>query len=303
MIRQEYLNQVGLLVKILPYIAKEECFALKGGTAINLFYSNLPRLSVDIDLTYINFDVRDDAYKNINDSLEKINKKLQTLGYKSFIRGDKEKKILCQDNNFTTIKIEPNYTLRGCIKKTSILPICQKAQEIFGYVEFPVLSKAETYGGKICAALDRQHPRDLFDIYQLIQNDGFDNEIIESFVVMLLSANRPLHEIIAPNILDRTAIYNSEFQGMTDENFTYNQHEETLRYLINLIQKKLKKYYKDFLLNFVALNLDFKKTNISNIEKLPAIKWKMQNLEKLKNANPKKFQQEYLNLKQIFQQN
>ena len=107
MINQQYFNQVKLLVKILPYVAKETCFALKGGTAINLFYSNLPRLSEDIDLTYIYFDSRDVAYAKINKALERIDNNLQELGYKSFIRGDKEKKIICQDNNFATVKIEP----------------------------------------------------------------------------------------------------------------------------------------------------------------------------------------------------
>ncbi len=299
MIRQEYLNQVSLLVKILPYIAKEDCFALKGGTAINLFYSNLPRLSVDIDLTYVHFDFRDIAYTKINDALERINNNLQSLGYKSFVRGDKEKKILCQDNNFATVKIEPNYTLRGCIKEPENVSICDSAEELFGYIDFPILSKMETYGGKICAALDRQHPRDLFDIYQLVQNNGITDEIIKGLVVMLLSANRPLSELIAPNILNRESIYLSEFQGMTDIEFSYEQHIETLKYLINLVQDNLKNNYKELLLGFVSLNTNFESFNIPNIEKLPAIKWKIQNLEKLREINPDKFKQEYDNLKKI----
>lgn len=299
MIRQEYLNQVNLLVKILPYIAKEDCFALKGGTAINLFYSNLPRLSVDIDLTYIHFDSRKVAYTKINNALERINNNLQSLGYKSFVRGDKEKKILCQDNNFATVKIEPNYTLRGCIKGPENVSICDSAEELFGYIDFPILSKMETFGGKICAALDRQHPRDLFDIYQLIQNDGITDDIIKGFVVMLLSANRPLSEIIAPNILDRKSIFLSEFQGMTDIEFSYEQHIETLKYLVNLIQENLKGKYKKQLLDFVSLNVDFESFNIPNIEKFPAIKWKIQNLEKLREINFDKFRQEYDNLNKI----
>lgn len=299
MIRQEYLNQVSLLIKILPYIAKEDCFALKGGTAINLFYSNLPRLSVDIDLTYIHFGSREIAYTKINEALDRINNNLQSLGYKSFVRGDKEKKILCQDNNFATVKIEPNYTLRGCIKEPENVSICDSAEELFGYIDFPILSKMETFGGKICAALDRQHPRDLFDIYQLIQNGGITDEIIKGFVVMLLSANRPLSEIIAPNTLDRKSIFLSEFQGMTNIEFSYEQHIETLKYLVNLIQENLKGKYKKQLLDFVSLNVDFESFNIPNIEKLPAIKWKIQNLEKLRKINSDKFRQEYDNLNKI----
>ena len=55
MIRPEYRAQVDLLLSILPHVAKEESLALKGGTAINLFVRNMPRLSVDIDLTYLSW--------------------------------------------------------------------------------------------------------------------------------------------------------------------------------------------------------------------------------------------------------
>ena len=178
MIKQEYLNQVSLLVEVLPYIAHEKCFALKGGTAINMFYQNLPRLSVDIDLTYSEFCTRNEAYKNINDALDRINKNLNSVGYKSFIRGDSEKKILCS-NEKSTIKIEPNYNARGCIVPPQELSICSRAEDLFGYVDCNVLSKAETYGGKISAALNRQHPRDLFDIYQLFEQNKLDDEIIK----------------------------------------------------------------------------------------------------------------------------
>lgn len=50
---EAYQKQVALLMRVLPFIAEEDCFALKGGTAINFFVRNMPRLSVDIDLTYL----------------------------------------------------------------------------------------------------------------------------------------------------------------------------------------------------------------------------------------------------------
>jgi predicted nucleotidyltransferase component of viral defense system len=48
-----YYKQVELMLKIIPLVAAERCFALKGGTAINLFVRDMPRFSVDIDLTYL----------------------------------------------------------------------------------------------------------------------------------------------------------------------------------------------------------------------------------------------------------
>lgn len=298
MIRQEYLEQAGLLISILPFIAEEKCFALKGGTAINLFYQNLPRLSVDIDLAYIYFDTRDEAYKNINNALERINSRLNKTGCKAFIRGSLEKKILCV-NEKAAVKIEPNYTIRGCAEPPNTLALCSRAEELFGYTECNVLSKIETYGGKICAALDRQHPRDLFDVYQLFEHNQFNDDIIKGFIVMLLSSPRPVFEILNPNILNQEKVFASEFQGMTDFVFTYKQHIETLKNLIDTVQSKVKSNYKDFLLDFVSLTSDLKITGITNLDKLPAIKWKVQNLEKLNSINPDKFKKEYREIKKI----
>ncbi len=64
MISQVYRAQVDLLLQILTYVAKEKMFALKGGTAINLFLREMPRLSVDLDLTYLPIDSREDALKS-----------------------------------------------------------------------------------------------------------------------------------------------------------------------------------------------------------------------------------------------
>lgn len=72
MARESYSAQVALLVRILPHVGDEPIFALKGGTAINLFYRDLPRLSVDIDLTYLPIKDRDDSLAEINEAMDRI---------------------------------------------------------------------------------------------------------------------------------------------------------------------------------------------------------------------------------------
>lgn len=230
--------------------------------------------------------------------MNKINKNLNSAGYKSFIRGNAEKKILCSNDN-AAIKIEPNYTVRGFIIQPQELSVCIMAEDLFGYAYCNVLSEAETYGGKISAALNRQHPRDLFDIYQLFEQNKLDDKIMQGFVVMLLSSPRPVYELLNPNILDQEKVFAAEFQGMTALEFTYKQHTETLKQLIDYVQNKVKSNYKDFLLDFVSLNIDLQKVEIPNIGKLPAIKWKIQNLEKLKSINSEKFAKEYQELKKL----
>ncbi len=293
---EKYLNQVNLLVKVLNYTAKEECFALKGGTAINLFYNNLPRLSVDIDLTYVGFEEREKAVDNINSALGRIAKTLKSNGYTAVLQGNKsEKKIICS-NKEASIKIEPNYIIRGYVNKPKIMSVCEAVENQFSYAEIQIVSKSELYGGKICAALDRQHPRDLFDIKEYFENNSFDDELIKGFIVMLLSHDKPLHETINPNIKNQKEIFEKQFKGMTDKKFSYENHIETLQNLIKMVKEYIQPY-KQLLLDFVSLKADLSDFQIENIEKLPAIKWKFRNLYYLKENNLDKFKEQYDKLK------
>ena len=219
--KKEYTDKVALLVETIPFIAKEPCFALKGGTAINLFYHDMPRLSVDIDLTYINFDDRYTAYTKINEALGRIASTLTRNGFSATIQGNSEEKKVIVSNRVASIKIEPNYTIRGCVYTPTIQPICGKAEHDYGYAEIQIISPAELYGGKICAALDRQHPRDLFDVQGLLATVEQDSNLTKGFLAMLLSHNKPVHELLNPIPKDQAEVFEKEFAGMTDTHFSY----------------------------------------------------------------------------------
>lgn len=64
-----FYRQVALLVRVLPWVATEKCLALKGGTAINLFVRDMPRLSVDIDLAYLPIEPREASLQHISAAL------------------------------------------------------------------------------------------------------------------------------------------------------------------------------------------------------------------------------------------
>ena len=291
--RISYEEQVKLLVQVLPYIAKEETFALKGGTAINLFVRNLPRLSVDIDLTYLGFEGRKEAIKNINDSLTRILIRLEKAGIKATILKNKENisKIICSTPS-ANIKIEPNYTLRGYAYPPEKMRINTKVENKYGFANINVISKAELYGGKICAALDRQHPRDLFDIRYLLANEGITPEIKNGFIVALLSHGRTPYELLQPNI------QNQEDTFMSDEPFTYQDHLTTFDTLLKSIHNSLTTTDREFLLSFFNATPDWDIIQIPNLNKLPAVKWKLQNLEKLKTTNAKKFSEQITKMQQ-----
>src|SRR5699024_2126583 len=174
MIHRKYKSQVDLLIRVLPFISEIKDLALHGGTAINLFFKDLPRLSVDVDLTYLPIENRADSITHINASLSKL-KQTICVNFPTFQINHREKALkLLINSGRATVKIEVNAIKRGCYAPPVYRPLCQRAQQEFKtFAEIQLVEKGHLYGGKICAALDRQHPRDLFDIKQMLSDDGF----------------------------------------------------------------------------------------------------------------------------------
>lgn len=108
MIEQKYKRQVNLLFKVFPRVAKENDFALHGGTAINLFVRNTPSLSVDIDLTYIPIESRKISLEKIYQSLEQIKARLSKIIPSSRIEHKKDVGKLLISSNGAEIKLELN---------------------------------------------------------------------------------------------------------------------------------------------------------------------------------------------------
>jgi predicted nucleotidyltransferase component of viral defense system len=196
MIDPKYKAQVDLLLQTIPYVAKETIFALKGGTAINLFLRNMPRLSLDIDLTYLPIDDRDTALRSISDGLGRIKADLEKLirgiNVTPTSREGQDAKINCQIRG-AQIKIEVNTVTRGIINQPSLRRVQKVVEDTFGkFASINVVSMAELYGGKICAAMDRQHPRNLFDVKLLLDNEGITEDIKIGFIIALHSHMRPI---------------------------------------------------------------------------------------------------------------
>ncbi|MGN0739869.1 MAG: nucleotidyl transferase AbiEii/AbiGii toxin family protein [Treponema sp.] len=284
----QYREQVKLLVKCLPVISEENCFALKGGTAINLFYRNLPRLSVDIDLAYIENSPRNEATENINSALKRISEKLNKYNIRNIIQRNGEiEKIICFTDK-AKVKIEPNYTNRGFAYPVQKLQTCQKVQEEFGFAEINVLSAPELFGGKICAALDRQHPRDLFDVHFMLENNELNSNIKNGFLIELLSHRRNVTELLQPNQKDMSEIFKTQFKDMTEFNYSYENHVQTFCELVKSVNSFLTDDDKKFLLDFISLNEYIAPTGFPDIKNLSAIQWKLLNLQKLKDTDGRK---------------
>lgn len=294
-----YRRKVELLLRILPFVTDEECFAIHGGTAINLFVKNLYRLSVDIDVTYIPLEDRKSSLEHINDALMRIADRVKSRfrDIRIIPRLDISK-ITCESRG-CQVKIEVNQTKRGLVcGKAALLPLCEKAQDLFGMeVDARIVSIPQLYGGKISAALSRQHPRDLFDISQM---DFPVEDVKKGLVFCLLGSDRPIHESFAPNLIDQRDAMEHQFVGMSEIPFTYEEFESTRDKLIRDVNSAMTEDDKKFLIGFEDQTVDWSDTVYSNFRDYPSVKWKIQNLQKLKKSNPKKLMRQADKLREIF---
>jgi predicted nucleotidyltransferase component of viral defense system len=281
---KKYYQQVRLLLEVLPFVMKEDCFVLKGGTALNLFIWNFPRLSVDIDLTYVPLDARDTALKNIDKGLANIKKNIENArsDLKVMLQG---KKLVINKHGIAPVKIEPNTILRGTLYPIVRKDLASKAEDEFqlSVLDIQILSLADLYGGKIVAALDRQHPRDLFDVKMLFENDGLTEDIRKAFLVYLISHDRPIHEVLRPNLQDINSIYEREFLGMTSEPIELDVLLNIRDFLIEKIHTTLTSDERRFLVSFKRGEPNWSLLGVTGVEVLPAVQWKLKNIKTMTN--------------------
>lgn len=283
----QYYKQVQLLVSALPFVAKEKCFALKGGTAINLFVQDFPRLSVDIDLAYMALDKRDEAIVNVRSALNRIADDISSVGIGKaelqLNRPDEMRIIVTGEQ--AQIKVEVSPVMRGTLKPSVEMDLIEAVEDEFGYANIQVVSLADLYGGKICAALDRQHPRDLFDVKLLLEkqglSNGIDRDIFDGFIAYLLSHPRPLAEVMEPRLKDIEQTFTKEFNGMTTRAVSLEELESIPNKLIDSLKSQFTQQDYDFLLSFKSGKPDWSISPDKDIANLPAVQWKLININKM----------------------
>lgn len=281
--RDSYRGQATLLVRVLPHVAQEKAFALKGGTAINLFIRNMPRLSVDIDLTYLPVQERAASLAAIEAALRRIAANLQkNLGARiteASLEGRVNKLFVNADG--VQIKIEVNPVIRGSIFEPKMRDVAPLVEDTFGFAEMQVVSNADLYAGKAVAGLDRQHPRDLFDWRDLLANEGVDDELRRAFLVYMISHDRPMFEVLAPTRKDITQLFERDFDGMTDKVIKIEELIAAREALIAGMVLDMPEAHKAFLLSFERGAPDWKLLGIPHVAGLPAVKWRQLNLDKI----------------------
>jgi hypothetical protein len=254
---------------------------------------------VDIDLTYIPIEDRETSLAAINAYLQQLKKDIERVvpGIK-VVHKPEVLKLLCMHQG-ATVKVEVNNIKRGIIEDCVIQPLCDVAQQDFATMcKIRSVGYSQLYGGKIAAALSRQHPRDMFDFAQM-KDKSFD-AIRDGLLFNLASSDKPIVESLFPNPIDQTEALERQFAGMSEMPYSYSDYEQTRRELQQFVLQGLSNNDKAFLLSIEQGEPDWDLCHGGDWSHYPSIQWKQQNIHKLQKQNPVKYEQMIANLKSQF---
>jgi hypothetical protein len=187
---------------------------------------------------------------------------------------------LLVDADGVQIKIEVTPVMRGCVYAPTVMGVSAAVEDAFGFAETQVVSFADLYAGKIVAALDRQHPRDLFDVQKLQENEGVSDELRRAFIAYMLSHNRPMNEVLAPNRKDIAKEFESNFVGMTVAPVELDALLATRETIVAEMVGGMPADHREFLLSFKHGKPDWALLGLPEVADLPAVKWRLENLAK-----------------------
>jgi predicted nucleotidyltransferase component of viral defense system len=280
---RRYTDRVRLMVEILPMLAHEPRFALKGGTAINLFEHDLPRLSVDIDLAWLPVhDYAEDA-ELIADSLGRLAdvlraRPLQLQVQLSAGEGAGVTRLVASRGR-ARVQIETTPVMRGAVHPVRNMVVRPKVEEAFGFASVQVLDFSDLYAGKLAAALSRQHPRDLFDVGLLLDDARADDLLWRTFLVYLTCSPKPAWEMLAPRMpADFAVTFEAHFKGMTAEPIEADALRDVHERLLARVAGWLDEPSYAFLLSVEDEQPDFDVIELPHAAALPAVRRKLHNL-------------------------
>ncbi len=291
-VADRYADRVGLLVRVLPLLAAEKDFALKGGTAINLFHRGMPRLSVDLDLTFLPVADRETSLAAIGAALRRLAAAIERSIPDSHarpvadLRTETLTKVVVQRFR-AQVKLEVTPVSRGCVYEPETRDVHDVVAHTFGFASARLVSFHDLYAGKLLAALDRQHPRDLFDVRGLLDNEGIDDRLRQAFLAYLISHDRPIAELLEARPKDLGATFRTEFVGMTSAGYTVTLDElvTTRAALVEEMVSAMPMTHREFLIGFKRGEPDWDLTGVPQIRDLPAVRWKQTNLDRMASAH------------------
>ncbi len=179
------------------------------------------------------------------------------------------------------IKIEVSPVSRGTLHPVLSMDVRESVEDLLGFASIAVESVPDLYGGKICAALDRQHPRDLFDIKLLLEAEELTQDVFEGFMAYLISHPRPMSELLAPNLKPLQPVFDNEFAGMTTQPISVSDLTESRFLLLSKLKSFMTPKEAEFLISIKKGEPDWSLYSYQAIQDLPAVKWKLYNIKKM----------------------
>lgn len=292
-VNDRYLRVAGLLVRVAPVVFHGGRMALKGGTALNLFVREMPRLSVDLDLVFTDgAKQRAHALACIAADLRTAAQTLCAGGFQARIlataAGDDVRMVVRRGD--VEVKVEVNHVMRGTLRPVHPRRLVDAARRVLlADVTLPLLHDDEIYAGKLVAALDRQHPRDLFDVVQLFAHGGISAGMRRCFVAYLACHNRPIHEVLFTVEKDVTLAFEREFSGMTVQEIGLESLLEARTRLLHELPRSLDADERAFLHSLARAEPDYARLGFPNLADLPAMRWKVHHLRELRERDRRKF--------------
>ena len=286
-----FYAQARLAAEILPYVTHPDVFVLKGGTHINLFCRDLPRLSVDIDLVFTGpGGSSDKATKEIlRTHMKALKARLSDVkpgGYKSTLRADAKAKVTVKRDGIR-VKTEASPIGVGTYYRPVQLHPQPRAQEILGIRE-PVwgVTEEEAYAGKMCAALYRQMPRDIFDIMMLYEHGGISDDLFKTFAVYVACNSAHPRKLLCPAAKLLNAAHTMTFAGMSEVEVPVSHLIHVRNQLLADVRKRMDRSLVNMLLSLHDAEPDFGLIDRPSAERMHAIQRKVQNLRHFRETNP-----------------
>jgi predicted nucleotidyltransferase component of viral defense system len=276
--------QVRLLLRVLPEFSDVSVLALKGGTAINLFVQDLPRLSVDLDFAYTGLEPRSEALSKIDAALRAVATQLERRGLRiqgTPLLGTSSWVKFVVSGGAVQVKVEVNPVLRGLVFPPQRRRVTPSTEAQYGFAETLLVSLADLYAGKMVAALDRQHPRDLFDVKLMQGQHLLTQDVKQAFLVYLISHDRRMSELLSPKFKSLEPEYSASFQGMTRQTVSLGDLESAGQALVISLQHNLTDADRQFLVSFKERQPQWELLGLPHVKELPAVRWKLANLEKM----------------------
>lgn len=290
------IEKVLRLLDVLDFIFNKSNFSsfllLKGGTAINLIYTKLNRLSVDIDLDYYHYLDKENTIKDKDLILKDLDEYMVHEGYKIMEKNSKMNPILISrvysyinaDGNKDNIKIEINF-----INRISLYPpIKEKINYFSKSITLTSLIKEELYGMKIVALIDRSKPRDLYDVNYLFTNIKDINLIILKKIVIFYLSLDGIYKVDDNLFLNISSL---TFSSIRKELFPVIKKgtkfdlevvkESVIKKLIDLLtlDDNEKEYLKEFSKGNFNPSLLFDNDIALRADKHPMALWKILNIK------------------------